>query len=256
MRTLAKREKPVNSEARIDVFRITLSNQCMWDIDNIRRDKLRLIEKEAGSATNAASLLGMSIAQFSNLRDGAKDSKTGRPRGMRKETARRIEEAAGKPAGWLDQPQGTSLTEIPLDANPDYPAIRRVVFKLSAGASGFGVEYPQDEGAPIVFQREWFESRGYRPARLFAVRVANGSMEPGLNDGDTVVVDTDDTQPRDGVAFAINYEGELVVKRLVRDAGQWWLSSDNPNQAVYPRKVCDERSVILGRIVHKQSERI
>ena len=95
MRTLAKREKPVNSEARIDVFRITLSNQCMWDIDNIRRDKLRLIEKEAGSATNAASLLGMSIAQFSNLRDGAKDSKTGRPRGMRKETARRIEEAAG-----------------------------------------------------------------------------------------------------------------------------------------------------------------
>lgn len=155
-----------------------------------------------------------------------------------------------------DQPQSDAPTEIPLDANPDYPAIRRVRFKLSAGASGFGVEYLQGEGAPIVFQREWFTSRGYKPARLFAVRVANGSMEPGLYDGDTVVVNTDDTQPKDGAVFAVNYEGELVVKRLLRDAGQWWLASDNPNQAAYPRKVCDERSIILGRIVHKQTERI
>ncbi|GAA4424665.1 hypothetical protein GCM10023090_18500 [Acidovorax lacteus] len=44
----------------------------------------------------------MSPSQFANLRDGAKDSKTGKPRGMRKETARRIEKAAGKESGWLD----------------------------------------------------------------------------------------------------------------------------------------------------------
>lgn len=145
---------------------------------------------------------------------------------------------------------------IPLDANPDYPAIRRVRFKLSAGASGFGVEYTDEDAAPIVFQREWFASHGYNPKKLFAVRVANGSMEPGLYHGDTVVVNTEDTHLADGVVFAVNYEGELVIKRLVRDAGQWWLSSDNPNQAAYPRKVCDAGSVILGRIVHKQSERI
>lgn len=161
---------------------------------------------------------------------------------------------------WLATGEGPMRADaavlIDLDGNPDYPAIRRVRFKLSAGASGFGIEYSDEDAAPIVFQRAWFERHGYKPANLFAVRVANGSMEPGLYDGDTVVVDTADTKPLDGAVFAVNYEGELVIKRLVRDAGQWWLSSDNPNQAAYPRKVCDAGSIIIGRIVHKQSERI
>lgn len=145
---------------------------------------------------------------------------------------------------------------IDLDDNPDYPAIRRVRFKLSAGASGFGVEYLDEQGAPIVFQRQWYEQRGFAPDKLFAVKVANGSMEPGLFDGDTVVVNTAQSEPRDGVVFAVNYEGELVIKRLVRDAGQWWLCSDNPDQRRYPRKVCHEGTHILGEIVHKQSERL
>ncbi|WP_321891737.1 hypothetical protein [Paraburkholderia tropica] len=74
----------------------------MKDIDEIRRANLRLLEEEFGSPTSAANTLGMSLAQFANLRDGAKDSKTGKKRGMRKDTARRIESAAGKPVGWLD----------------------------------------------------------------------------------------------------------------------------------------------------------
>ena len=74
----------------------------MNDIDEIRRANLRRLEAECGSPTAAANMLDMSAAQFTNLRDGAKDSRTGRRRGMRKETARRIELAAGKPPGWLD----------------------------------------------------------------------------------------------------------------------------------------------------------
>jgi hypothetical protein len=42
----------------------------------------------------------------------------------------------------------------------------------------------------------------------------------------------------------------------VRDTGQWWLTSDNPDQRRYPRKACDDSVVLLGRIVHKQSEHI
>lgn len=147
-------------------------------------------------------------------------------------------------------------TPIDLDDNPDYPAIRRVRFKLSAGISGFAVEYLNDDDAPIVFRRQWFESNGYNPKKLFAVRVANGSMETGLHHGDTVVVNTEQTEPKDGIVFAVNYEGEQVIKRLVRDAGQWWLVSDNPNQAAYPRKVCGEGVFLIGEVVHKQSERI
>lgn len=142
-------------------------------------------------------------------------------------------------------------------SNADLVPIRRVRFKLCAGASGFGVDdVDNEELPPIFFRRKWLESRGFSPSKLFAARVCNGSMEPGLYDGDTVVVNAADTSPKDGAVFAFNYEGELVIKRLVRDAGQWWLVSDNPNQAAYPRKVCGDNIFIVGKIVHKQSEHV
>lgn len=177
----------------------------------------------------------------------------------------RLAKALGCNPEWLDTGDGDSWLDAPdhqsnlwgapidLDNNPEYPAIRRVRFKLSAGASGYGVEYREDEGSPIVFQRDWYASKGFKPGKLFAVRVTNHSMEPKYHDGDTVVVNTDSKQPKDGIAFAVNYEGELVIKRLIRDAGQWWLSSDNPDQRKYPRKICDENCQIIGEIVLIQS---
>jgi phage repressor protein C with HTH and peptisase S24 domain len=147
-------------------------------------------------------------------------------------------------------------TEISLVNNPDYPAIRRVRFKLSAGASGFAVEYDQGEGVPMVFGSAWYAKRGLTPDKLFAVSVSNGSMEPGLHHGDTVVVNTECIDPKDGHVFAVNYEGELVIKRMIRDAGDWWLSSDNVDQRRYPRKLCGEGVFLIGEIVQKQSERI
>ncbi|WP_238342753.1 S24 family peptidase [Polaromonas vacuolata] len=146
--------------------------------------------------------------------------------------------------------------EINLINNPDYPAIRRVRFKLSAGASGFAVEYDQGEGVPMVFGCDWYAKRGLTPDKLFAVSVSNGSMEPGLHHGDTVVVNTECIDPKDGHVFAVNYEGELVIKRMIRDAGDWWLSSDNLDQRRYPRKLCGEGVFLIGEIVQKQSERI
>lgn len=198
------------------------------------------------------------------------------------DTCREVEKELGLPENWLDQEihataaitlpgitvtasgsnqaqaligrAGRAMELIDLENNPDYPAIRRVNFKLSAGVSGFAIDYDHEDHVPIVFNRQWYESRGLRPDRLFAVKVANGSMEPGLHHGDTVVVNTESTNPTDGVVFAVNYEGELCIKRLVRDEGAWWLSSDNPNKAAYPRKRMTEDCFIIGTIVHKQSE--
>ena len=144
---------------------------------------------------------------------------------------------------------GTARAAIPTNNHSDQTAAR-------LGATVFEIEYVDHDAEPIAFCRNWFESRGFAPAKLFAVHITNGSMQPYLWEGDTVVVNTADTEPEDGVAFAVNYEGELVIKRLVRDAGQWWLASDNPDQLRYPRKVCDEGVILLGRIVHKQSEKV
>ena len=224
------------------------------------KDRIREAFRSTGLTQTAfAEKIGVSKGAVSLWLSGANQD-------LRAANAQAIQTVTGYSAAWLVSGRGAKMASpaaadrspvpIPLENNPDYPAVRRVTFKLSAGASGFGVEYSDEEGPPIVFRRDWYERNGYRPEKLLAVRVCNGSMEPGLYDGDTVIVNTDAAEPADGVVFAVNYEGEMVVKRLVRDAGQWWLSSDNPDQRRYPRKVCDEHCILLGRIVHKQSERI
>ena len=84
----------------------------MHDIDEIRRKAMGVLEKEAGGPVAAAKRADMSHSQWANLRAGAPDSKTGKARGMRKETARKIEAAFGKPEGWLD------VADI---IDPDFP---------------------------------------------------------------------------------------------------------------------------------------
>lgn len=85
------------------------------DIDDIRRTNICLLESAAGSATIAADMVGMSYSQYINLRDGAKDPRSGKQRAMRKETAWRFEDAFGKPRGWLDTNHDTDhKVESPL----------------------------------------------------------------------------------------------------------------------------------------------
>lgn len=162
-------------------------------------------------------------------------------------------------ANWLSTGHGRMkpqpAQEIFLEENPDYPAIKRVKIKISSGATGFGIE-PLDDQAPIVFPRLWYENNGYKPESLIAIKVDGASMEPGLYDGDWVVINTDDVAPRDGVAFALNYDGEAVIKRLFRTDGEWTAASDNADKRIYRDRPVTGDAFIIGRVVHKQSERI
>ena len=110
--------------------------------------------------------------------------------------------------------------------------------------------------APVFFRKDWMQSNNYKPERLVAFRVSGESMQPSLWDGDLVVINLDDTQPRDGDVFSVNYEGEPGIKRLRRDAGEWWLASDNADQRKFAPKRCTEDVDILGRVIYKQSDRI
>ena len=92
------------------MFNVLLLNVAM-DIDETRRANICALEKLAGSPTLAANKVGMTYAQYLNYRNGAKEAKTGKIRGMRKETAWRFEDAFGKPRGWLDVPHDTSISQ-------------------------------------------------------------------------------------------------------------------------------------------------
>ncbi len=146
----------------------------------------------------------------------------------------------------------------PIDADsPGVVQIRRVKLRLSAGIVGFSVDPDEDAPASFNLETDWISRHRFAPDDLIAIEVTGESMEPRLYRGDLVVVNTADKAPSDGQVFAVNYEGEPVVKRLTRDAGQWWLTSDNPDQRRFPRKLCDGVGcLIVGRVVLKKSENI
>lgn len=139
-----------------------------------------------------------------------------------------------------------SLTHIP-----------KVRLRLSAGTPGFDAETDEYDGANTTVPTGWLDRNGLEPIHLIAVRVQGESMEPTLFADDLVIVNVNDRQIVDGAVYAINYEGEMAVKRLERDAGEWWLKSDNPDQRKYSRKVFrSQDSFIIGRVIRKESAHV
>lgn len=139
----------------------------------------------------------------------------------------------------------------------EFVQIQMVKLRLSAGITGFQTEPDGRDGGTLGMRRNWIERNNLHPAHLIAILVKGESMEPSLYEDDIVIINTHDTKPVDGAVYAFNYEGEAVVKRLARDAGQWWLTSDNPDQRKYHRKLCHTSAcLVIGRVVRKESDRI
>lgn len=220
-------------------------------------ERLKDAMKASGMKTQAlANAMGLSYQAVKKVQDGTSKAFTA----ANNVVAARVlgvsptwlANGEGARAAGVDEPQA-----IDLDDHPELERVRKVKLRLQAGVSGFSVEADEGDGMPIFFRADWLQMRGYKPYNLIAIKVMGQSMEPNLHAGDMVVINTADTEPKDGKVFAVNYEGEAVIKRIVRDSGIWWLSSDNPDQRRYPRKECTEGScIIVGQVIHKQSEEI
>lgn len=133
--------------------------------------------------------------------------------------------------------------------------IPKVNLQLQAGITGFQTEPDRRDGGTLSIPRGWIQRRGFDPAQLLAIQVKGESMEPTFYEGDTVVINLADKSPQDNAVFAVNYDGEAVVKRISRDAGQWWLMSDNSDQRKFYRRLCQGKDcIIIGRIVRREGE--
>jgi hypothetical protein len=87
---------------------------------------------------------------------------------------------------------------------------------------------------------------GLQPDKAAIVRVRGDSMEPGLRDGDHILVDTADRQPgpRGGI-FVVRIDGTVMVKRITLRAGTPRAASDNPQAPPLP----DAPVELIGRVV-------
>lgn len=213
-----------------------------------------IAQKCDGSQTIAANRLGYSTPSLVNrYLSGSKDIGNG--------TARKIETEFGYPEFWMDAdhevplpPGYTRIIEHDPD-NEEFVEIRKVKLKLSAGITGFESAPDMDDGRPITFRKEWLIKKGYVAEKLVAIGVKGESMEPTMSAGDTVVINIADTIPKDGKTYAVNLDGEAVIKRMARNYGRWFLMSDNPDQARYhPHECTQGNCIVIGRVVMLQRE--
>ena len=232
------------------------------EIVDIRRARLaQLIRERYESQADFVSKTGANQGEVSAL---LKNKSFGEKK------ARKIEADCGLPHGWLDtmdeQQENSPSSEEPLipgamrvvlvdEHSPGQCRIPMVTLKLRAGVTGFQTEPDRRDGGTLGLAMNWISRKGFDPEQLMAIKVRGESMEPTFYEDDTVVINLADRKPVDNGVFAVNYEGEAVVKRLSRDAGQWWLMSDNPDQRKYYRRMCSgNECIIIGRIVRREGD--
>lgn len=223
------------------------------DITEIRRENLRRWVAEHGTPAKERSL-------FSQLKANGS---------FGERVARRLEADYKMGDGFLDKDPGTPL-EKALEllpgakrvraadvGDPSLTQVMKVSIKVQAGITGFTVEPEHHDGRTTGVPTEWVRNERFVASDLLAITVRGESMEPSLYEGDVIIVNTADRKMVDGSVYAVNYEGEVVVKRMQRDSGMWWLTSDNTDQRKYHRKSCKgAECIIIGKVVRKESTHI
>jgi phage repressor protein C with HTH and peptisase S24 domain len=237
--------------------------------EETRRENARNLAHTIGGFTEFGRTVGMEASQVSQL-IGKNPVKN-----IGNSIARRIEVAFAKPEGWLDQTHGIfqdavedavparTTTDIPYVSSAsrvlvdapivDTIPVRRVALRLQAGFPGFETDRDFEDGGIVNLPRQWIEQHDLVPQCLLAIKVRGASMEPMLFEDDVVVINIADTKPTNNDLFAINFNGQAVVKQMIREGRDWWLHSFNRDPQ-YTKVACrDGECLIIGRVVHQSS---
>lgn len=144
--------------------------------------------------------------------------------------------------------------EHPDDLPPgEFVMVPRLDVHLSAGGGREQVEIELVKENPQAFRTEWIRQQRLKPGKLAAMRASGESMEPTIHDGDSLLVDTSQTQVTDGKVYALWYDGGERVKRLFRlPGGGLRIKSDNPGfDSIELPPDSREHVRIIGRVVHR-----
>lgn len=133
-----------------------------------------------------------------------------------------------------------------LGGSPAAPAPIRVPRLDLAASAGPGalVDAEVELGADML-DAGLARQLGLRAGAVAIIRVRGDSMEPGLVDGDHILVDTATRAPdRAGGVFVVRIDDALMVKRVRRRGARLVATSDNPAAAAVP----DAAVEVIGRV--------
>jgi Peptidase S24-like len=84
---------------------------------------------------------------------------------------------------------------------------------------------------------------------LQAFIIADTTMNPTMQIADTAIIDTSDTTPINDKIYAINYYGDIMIKRAARYKQDMVFVGDNEDIEKVKFRTLDDGVKILGRVV-------
>ncbi len=139
---------------------------------------------------------------------------------------------------------GVDPARLGATAAPSWWRVKRLAIAVSAGPGAL-IDAEVATGTDLL-DPGLAHRLGLQPDQAAIVRVRGDSMEPGLRDGDHILVDTADRHPgpRGGI-FVVRIDGAVMVKRVALHAGVPRARSDNPLAPPLP----DAPVELIGRVV-------
>lgn len=139
---------------------------------------------------------------------------------------------------------GIDPVRLGATAAPSWWQVPRLAVAASAGAGAL-VDTEVATGTDLL-DPGLARRLGLQPDKAAILRVRGDSMEPGLRDGDHILIDTADRTPgpRGGI-FVVRIDGTVMVKRVALHAGIPQARSDNPLAPPLP----DAPVELIGRVV-------
>lgn len=181
------------------------------------KDRLAFLWKDEARQAKIAADIDMTIAGFSRIWNEG-----GLPKS---ETLKKIKQLKGCSIDWLLTGEGEpfpnaadAASAVPLDTlgNPvdvdEFVFVPRYDIQAAAGHGRLaGDEKPTFS---MAFRRYWIENYVTRDTKnLSVISVKGDSMEGVLNDGDSILINHNETAPRDGL-YVLRINENLLVKRL------------------------------------------
>lgn len=143
-----------------------------------------------------------------------------------------------------------SVAEIAGEArtSPDHLPVPVFDLRAAAGAGALALDTPVSEH--LMFREQWLRRITVDVRALFVLEISGDSMWETLHDGDHVLVDRSQVNPRREGLYVIRIDDMLQVKRISMHPVSKLLTvkSDNPAYRTYDAIPPDD-IVIVGRVV-------
>lgn len=208
-------------------------------------ERLRQLIHRVGSANALARKAGVSQSGFQRYLAGGQPTR---------KVLIALAQAAEVDLIWLMTGEGGVQPRKPVDSNIQ-SLTRLPLYQSRATLPPMEPQFrsvtPQNV-AGLGFCRFWLSSHGLDAKDIAGLYMQGNSMEPTINDGDTLLVNVTQRDIVDGSLYAIRDGNTALIKRIQRHpAGRLRLICDNP---IYTVIEVETASVdIIGKVIWRGS---